>query len=73
MLKKVAADSDATALASIVFPFPGGPYNSKPVTQGFNNWGHHLINSKYKNQTPKEELRNAVYILPSKPLAQATT
>ena len=39
MLKKVAADSDATALASIVFPFPGGPYNSKPVTQGFNNWG----------------------------------
>lgn len=31
MLKKVAADSDATAFASIVFPFPGGPYRSKPA------------------------------------------
>jgi hypothetical protein len=30
MLKKVAADSDATA-ASIVFPFAGGPYRSKPA------------------------------------------
>lgn len=31
MLKKVAADSDATAFASIVLPFPGGPYRSKPA------------------------------------------
>jgi hypothetical protein len=32
MLKNVAADSDATALASIVLPFPGGPYSSRPTT-----------------------------------------
>lgn len=30
ILKKVASDSDATALASIVFPLPGGPKRSKP-------------------------------------------
>ena len=29
-LKKVASDSEATALASIVFPVPGGPKRSKP-------------------------------------------
>lgn len=29
-LKKVASDSDATALASMVFPVPGGPKRSKP-------------------------------------------
>jgi hypothetical protein len=29
-LKNVASDSDATALASIVFPFPGGPKRSNP-------------------------------------------
>ncbi len=33
MLKNVAADSDATALASIVLPFPGGPYSSRPTTR----------------------------------------
>lgn len=73
MLKKVAADSDATALASIVFPFPGGPYNSRPVTQDFNTVGYQLINSTYKNRTPKEELRNPVHLLPSKPLSHAIT
>jgi hypothetical protein len=30
MLKKVALASVATALASIVFPFPGGPNSNKP-------------------------------------------
>lgn len=29
-LKKVALDSEATALASKVFPVPGGPKSSKP-------------------------------------------
>lgn len=29
-LKNVACDSDATALASMVFPLPGGPKRSKP-------------------------------------------
>lgn len=29
-LKNVASDSDATALASIVFPLPGGPKRSNP-------------------------------------------
>lgn len=29
-LKNVASDSEATALASMVFPFPGGPKRSKP-------------------------------------------
>ena len=29
-LKNVALHSDATALASIVFPLPGGPKSSKP-------------------------------------------
>lgn len=31
MLKNVAADSVATALAIIVFPFPGGPKRSNPA------------------------------------------
>ena len=31
-LKNVACDSEATALASIVFPLPGGPKRSKPRT-----------------------------------------
>ena len=31
MLKKVESHSEATALASIVFPFPGGPYNKIPL------------------------------------------
>lgn len=73
MLKKVAADSDATALASIVFPFPGGPYNSNPVTRHFNIVGHQLINSTYKNQTPEEELRDPVHLLPFKPVSHAKT
>ena len=30
-LKNVASDSEATALASMVFPLPGGPKSSKPV------------------------------------------
>lgn len=30
-LKKVASDSEATALASRVFPVPGGPKSSKPA------------------------------------------
>lgn len=30
MLKNVACDSEATALASIVLPVPGGPKRSKP-------------------------------------------
>jgi len=29
-LKNVACDSEATALASIVFPLPGGPKRSRP-------------------------------------------
>lgn len=29
-LKKVASDSEATALASIVFPLPGGPKRRRP-------------------------------------------
>lgn len=29
-LKNVASDSEATALASIVFPLPGGPKRSNP-------------------------------------------
>lgn len=29
-LKKVASDSEATALASMVFPLPGGPNRSRP-------------------------------------------
>ena len=33
MLKKEESDSLATALASIVFPFPGGPNNNKPLKQ----------------------------------------
>lgn len=32
-LKKVASDSEATALASMVFPVPGGPKRSKPEEQ----------------------------------------
>jgi len=32
-LKNVASDSDATALASMVFPLPGGPNKSRPVKQ----------------------------------------
>lgn len=32
-LKNVASDSEATALASMVFPLPGGPKRSKPVKQ----------------------------------------
>lgn len=31
ILKKVASDSEATALASRVFPVPGGPKRSKPA------------------------------------------
>lgn len=30
-LKNVASDSEATALASMVFPVPGGPKRSRPV------------------------------------------
>lgn len=30
-LKNVAFDSEATALASMVFPFPGGPNNNSPI------------------------------------------
>jgi hypothetical protein len=33
MEKKVAFDWFATALAIMVFPFPGGPKSSNPVTQ----------------------------------------
>lgn len=29
-LKNVASDSEATALASMVFPLPGGPKRSRP-------------------------------------------
>lgn len=32
-LKNVASDSEATALASMVFPLPGGPNKSRPVEQ----------------------------------------
>jgi hypothetical protein len=32
ILKKVHLHSVATAFASIVFPFPGGPYKSIPVS-----------------------------------------
>ena len=31
MLKNEELDSDATALANIVLPFPGGPNNNKPL------------------------------------------
>jgi hypothetical protein len=31
MLKNIADDLDVTAFASIVLPFPGGPYRSKPA------------------------------------------
>lgn len=31
ILKNVALHSVATALASIVLPFPGGPYNNMPL------------------------------------------
>jgi hypothetical protein len=31
MLKKVILASEATALAIMVFPFPGGPYNNNPL------------------------------------------
>lgn len=34
-LKNVASDSDATALASIVFPLPGGPKRRRPNTYKF--------------------------------------
>lgn len=33
-LKNVASDSEATAFASMVFPFPGGPNKSKPENKG---------------------------------------
>lgn len=32
-LKNVASDSEATALASMVFPLPGGPNKSRPERQ----------------------------------------
>ena len=34
MLKKVVPHSVATALASSVFPVPGGPYRRMPCSQG---------------------------------------
>jgi len=33
-LKNVASDSEATALASMVLPLPGGPKRSKPKIKG---------------------------------------
>jgi hypothetical protein len=36
MLKKVALHSDATALASNVFPLPGGPNKSNPLAGALN-------------------------------------
>lgn len=41
-LKKVASDSEATALASMVFPFPGGPKRSKPI---MNKYSHKIISN----------------------------
>jgi hypothetical protein len=38
MLKKVALLSLARALASMVFPLPGGPYSNRPRTGARNPW-----------------------------------
>ena len=38
MLKNVVPHSVATALASIVFPVPGGPYSSTPLGGSMPIW-----------------------------------
>jgi hypothetical protein len=37
MLKKAESDSLATALASMVFPFPGGPKSRRPLREKTNS------------------------------------
>lgn len=44
-LKNVASDSEATALASRVFPVPGGPKSSRPakILSPYTFWSRNVV------------------------------